>query len=181
MQPKTELNDRVLWFDGVNEVLADLVPRLLLMETPVNRIVVREPNEDVNLFNLINDEQIENSKTDIAQLDMSWNIPPQYRDMDLSAHMAKTLEQFSLDKNLDNSEYLTYSSRLNDELRIIRQHDVESLFKTLVYVVDTFRRDGIVWGVGRGSSCASLVLFLIGLHKVDPIKFGIPLSEFFHS
>ena len=181
MDPRTELNDRVLWFDGVNEVLADLVPRLLLMEVPISKIVVREPNDDVNLFNLINDEQIENTKTDIGQLDKSWNIPPQYRDMDLSAHMAKALEQFSLDKNLNSSEYQVYSSRLNDEMRIIQEHGVESLFKTLIYVVDTFRRDGIVWGVGRGSSCASLVLFLAGLHKVDPVKYNIPMSEFFHS
>jgi DNA polymerase III alpha subunit len=33
--------------------------------------------------------------------------------------------------------------------------------------------------VGRGSSVASYVLFLIGVHKIDPIKYELPIEEFF--
>ena len=52
--------------------------------------------------------------------------------------------------------------------------------KTVIFIVDTFKEAGIVWGVGRGSSCASYILFLLGLHLVDPIKFDISMDEFFH-
>lgn len=37
--------------------------------------------------------------------------------------------------------------------------------------------DGVVVGVGRGSACASYVLFLLGVHDVDPIKYDISFSE----
>jgi DNA polymerase III alpha subunit len=47
------------------------------------------------------------------------------------------------------------------------------------YIVDTLRANNVVWGVGRGSSVASYVLHLIGVHKVDSIKYNIPIEEFF--
>jgi len=47
------------------------------------------------------------------------------------------------------------------------------------YVVDTLRENQIVWGVGRGSSVASYVLYLIGVHKIDSIKYKLPIEEFF--
>jgi DNA polymerase III alpha subunit len=47
------------------------------------------------------------------------------------------------------------------------------------YLVDTLRKNKIIWGVGRGSSVASYVLYLIGVHKVDSIKYNLPIEEFF--
>jgi DNA polymerase III alpha subunit len=47
------------------------------------------------------------------------------------------------------------------------------------YIVDTLRANNVVWGVGRGSSVASYVLHIIGVHKIDPIKYNIPIEEFF--
>jgi DNA polymerase III alpha subunit len=49
----------------------------------------------------------------------------------------------------------------------------------MVYIIDTLRKNNIVWGVGRGSSVASYVLFLLGVHRVDSVKYDIPLNEFF--
>ena len=34
-----------------------------------------------------------------------------------------------------------------------------------------------VVGVGRGSACASYVMFLLGMHDIDPIKYKIEFSE----
>jgi DNA polymerase III alpha subunit len=47
------------------------------------------------------------------------------------------------------------------------------------YIVDTLRANNIVWGVGRGSSVASYVLFIIGVHKIDSVKYKLPINEFF--
>jgi len=47
------------------------------------------------------------------------------------------------------------------------------------YVVDTLRSNSIVWGVGRGSSVASYVLFIIGVHKIDSVKYKLAINEFF--
>jgi DNA polymerase III alpha subunit len=45
-------------------------------------------------------------------------------------------------------------------------------------MVDTFREEKIVWGVGRGSSVASYVLYLLGVHKVDSLKYNLNVDEF---
>jgi DNA polymerase III alpha subunit len=175
---KTELNNRALWFDGTSEVSAELVPELLLAEVPLNRIVVTVDNDDVIQFNLINDEQILSKKIENDPLDLSWNVPAQYMEMDLCEYIASLLQDFI--KGKPEELQVKYINRVTAELHEIRSRNIEPLFKTLIYVVGSFKAAGTVWGVGRGSSCASLVLHLIGLHAVDPIKYGIPLSEFFH-
>ena len=53
------------------------------------------------------------------------------------------------------------------------------VLKTMKYVVDTLRANNVVWGVGRGSSVASYVLFIIGVHKIDSVKYKLPINEFF--
>ena len=53
------------------------------------------------------------------------------------------------------------------------------VLKAMKYIVDTLRANNVVWGVGRGSSVASYVLHIIGVHKIDSIKYNIPIEEFF--
>ena len=52
------------------------------------------------------------------------------------------------------------------------------LLRWLKYFVDTMRSNNLTWGVGRGSSVASYVLYLLGVHKVDSIKYKLDLKEF---
>ena len=44
-------------------------------------------------------------------------------------------------------------------------------------LVDRFRKDNVVWGVGRGSSCASYIMYLLDVNAVNPLKHNIPFSE----
>jgi DNA polymerase III alpha subunit len=46
-------------------------------------------------------------------------------------------------------------------------------------MVDVMSEKSLVWGVGRGSSTASYVLYLIGVHSINSIKYDIPIEEFF--
>jgi DNA polymerase III alpha subunit len=74
----------------------------------------------------------------------------------------------------------TYNyDRLLKEITLFQKHDMIPVLRAMKYVVDTLRSNGVVWGVGRGSSVASYVLHLIGVHKIDPIKYDIPIEEFF--
>jgi DNA polymerase III alpha subunit len=68
--------------------------------------------------------------------------------------------------------------RLVEELEEFRARNMLPLLKVLKYLVDTFRKNNIVWGVGRGSSVASYALFLIGIHKIDSIKYNLDWHEF---
>jgi len=69
--------------------------------------------------------------------------------------------------------------RVVEELRLFAKYDMISVLKTMKYVVDTLRANNVVWGVGRGSSVASYVLFIIGVHKIDSVKYKLPINEFF--
>jgi DNA polymerase-3 subunit alpha len=69
--------------------------------------------------------------------------------------------------------------RVSQELDLYTKHGMLDLLYVMQYIVDTLRQNNIVWGVGRGSSVASYVLFLIGVHKIDPIKYELPIDEFF--
>ncbi len=69
--------------------------------------------------------------------------------------------------------------RVSQELELFIKHGMYDVLHVMKYIVDTLRANNIVWGVGRGSSVASYVLHLIGVHKIDSIKYNIPIEEFF--
>ena len=70
------------------------------------------------------------------------------------------------------------TDRVSQELQLFIQHGMLDLLFYLKYLVDTMRENNIVWGVGRGSSVASYVLYLIGVHKIDSIKYKLDIHEF---
>jgi DNA polymerase III alpha subunit len=95
----------------------------------------------------------------------NWFMPEEYKNMDI--------EEF-LVHNCPEQNY----SRLVQELELFRQHNMIEVLKYLKYLVDTMRKNKIVWGVGRGSSVASYCLFLIGVHKIDSVKYNLDITEF---
>jgi DNA polymerase III alpha subunit len=70
-------------------------------------------------------------------------------------------------------------SRVTQELELFIKHNMFDLLHYLKYLVDTMRQHNIVWGVGRGSSVSSYVLYLIGIHKIDSLKYKLNIEEFF--
>ena len=70
-------------------------------------------------------------------------------------------------------------NRVDQELELYVKNGMIDLLHVMKYIVDTLRANNVVWGVGRGSSVASYVLHLIGVHKIDSVKYNIPIEEFF--
>lgn len=68
--------------------------------------------------------------------------------------------------------------RIDKELHLFIQHGMFDLLFYLKYLVDTMREHNIVWGVGRGSSVSSYVLYLIGVHKINSILYELDINEF---
>lgn len=96
----------------------------------------------------------------------NWRIPNEYKEMDIENYLVEQCPE----KNYQ---------RLMDELALYKKHDMLIVLKTMKYIVDTLRKNNLVWGVGRGSSVASYCLYLLGVHKVDSVKYNIPVEEFF--
>ncbi|MDB2315550.1 hypothetical protein N9V27_01090 [bacterium] len=96
-----------------------------------------------------------------------WNMPEKYHNIDLEQYFAEkvyTTEQIN---------------RVITELGLFRKNEMETMLKFMIYLVDIMKEKNIVWGVGRGSSVSCYLLFLVGLHSVDSIKYNLDMKEFF--
>lgn len=95
-----------------------------------------------------------------------WYMPSEYQEMDIASLL---LDQCDTDAKLQ---------RVGQELLLYQERDMFSLLRYLKYFVDTMRKHNVVWGVGRGSSVASYVLYLIGVHKIDSMYYDLDITEF---
>ena len=68
--------------------------------------------------------------------------------------------------------------RVNQELELFHKHGMIDLLYYLKYLVDTMRSNNIVWGVGRGSSVASYVLYKLKVHRIDSLYYNLDIEEF---
>jgi DNA polymerase III alpha subunit len=120
-----------------------------------------------NKFQSIDQYQLPSVPVEQFDADMQkhWFMPEDYYPnlVEMLYGLCKTPEQ---------------QDRVSEELELFIQHGMMDLLFYLKYLVDTMRSNNIVWGVGRGSSVASYVLYLLGVHKVDSIKYGLDIREF---
>lgn len=137
-------------------------------------MLVEERTSDIlNLETAIGFNFLEPYKThfEVADYDMAcqsiWNMPDEYRAMDI--------EQWVRDQGPPWDPNFT---RIEEELAAYKARDMLDLLRWLKYFVDTCSKEQVLWGLGRGSSVASYVLYLIGVHNIDPIKYNLDWQEF---
>ena len=99
-------------------------------------------------------------------LQKNWRMPVEYKDIDIAEYVL----------GLCKAEHEL--QRVGQELLLYQERDLFNLLRYLKYLVDTLRKNNVVWGVGRGSSVASYVLFLIGVHKIDSLYYNLDIEEF---
>ena len=97
----------------------------------------------------------------------NWNMPQEYKELDIYNYL--------LDLCPDEIPYMT---RVCYELAEFEKRGMYPVLKFLKYLVDTCKENGVVLGVGRGSSVASYCLYLLGVHRIDSIKYELDIKEF---
>jgi DNA polymerase III alpha subunit len=103
----------------------------------------------------------------IDMRDRNWFTPDDYTDIDLYQYvMSRCVGE-------------TQISRAKEELAIVESLNAEHIFKHLIYLVDQWRSQDLVWGVGRGSSVSCFLLFVIGVNKINPLDYDLDHHEFF--
>lgn len=68
--------------------------------------------------------------------------------------------------------------RVNQEYQLFEERDLIMLLRLFIFLVDYMREKKFVWGVGRGSSVSSYILYLIGVHKVDSLKYDLDIRDY---
>ena len=96
----------------------------------------------------------------------NWHMPDKYYQINVL--------QWLLDKCQSDEEKM----RVQMEYDLFEKKQFIRVLQFLIYFVDTLRANNIVWGVGRGSSVASFCLFLIGVHKINPMLYNLDITEF---
>ncbi len=150
----------------------------LLYQNPdldLARILVTDPlkyNNAVKDFyaDLPTLEQYRSQDITVEQFDKKnqsrWSMPKEYLSMDIA--------QWVLDQCRTQEEL----QRVGKELLLYQERELFPLLKQLKYMIDTWRENNIVWGVGRGSSVASYVLYLIGVHRINSMYYDLDIEEF---
>ncbi len=152
-------------------------------------MVLCDPSDDIDRFNTAMEEQGLPTLTKYVPLDVDektfdgvcqseWFMPEEYKNLDIHKWCkAKLMEQLQT-TSYGTTELSTERLRIDDEINAFTERGMLDVLRYMVYLVDFMRKNNIVWGVGRGSSVASYVLYLIGIHKINPIQYGLDWHEF---
>ena len=163
----------------------DIYGRQVLTETDICEAFLRNP--DLVIKNAISETEIkfdeslelenipeistfvELTKT-VNGYDMTnqrnWYMPQEYLNFDIAKYV---LDLCATEEELQ---------RVGQELLLYQERDLFPLLRYCKYLVDVMRNNNIVWGVGRGSSVASYVLFLIGIHRINSLHYDLSIDEF---
>ena len=167
----------------------DLVDMIYSGHVDKCHVVLCNPSDDIDKFNAAMREQYLPELTTYIPLDVDqktfdgalqseWFMPEEYKNMDITVYLfAKLAEKLQVEPN-DELRHTEEWKRVTEEWKAFLERGMTDLLRYMVYLVDYMRENNIVWGVGRGSSVASYVLYLIGVHKINSIQFDLDWREF---
>jgi DNA polymerase III alpha subunit len=156
----------------------DLIDMIYSGHVDKVHVVLCDANDDVDKFNAAMEEQGFDKLQKYIPLDVDqktfdgvcqgeWFMPDEYKALDVYS--------FVMNKAGDD---LAELERVEEELAQFKVRRMNNLLRYMIYLVDFMRENNIVWGVGRGSSVASYVLYLIGVHRINSIQFDLDWREF---
>lgn len=166
------------WIDdyGVVVFREQGIMELLYRDRSIKGIVV-ESSRGTELFNELAETYDKSKFTTYAKstttvkefdkdLKNTWIVPVEYQTMDIKQYL---LAKCITDEEMDRVQY---------ELDLFEEREMLPLLNLVLWLVNVFRANDIIWGIGRGSSVSSYCLYLIGLNKINPLDFDLDIEEF---
>ena len=95
----------------------------------------------------------------------NWHMPEEYKQLDIKNYILNLCPKENTDRCIV-------------EFDEFKKRGMLPMLKFLVYMVDQLKKHNILWGVGRGSSVSSYILYLIGIHRIDSVKYNLDYKEF---
>lgn len=140
--------------------------------------VIVDPSVDIEKIALIMEDPgclltwtfPENRNISVPEFDAmqqsNWHMPESYKQLDIAEHV---LGLCTKEAELQ---------RCGEELLLYQEHGLFDLLRYLKYLVDVMKENHVIWGVGRGSSVASYVLYKLGVHRIDSMFYDLDPREF---
>ena len=95
-----------------------------------------------------------------------WLMPDQYKNLDIAEYVLGLCESEAA------------LQRVGEELLLYQARDLFDLLRYLKFLTDIMQENNLIWGVGRGSSVASYVLYLLNVHRIDSLHYNLDIAEF---
>ena len=167
----------------------DLIDMIYTGHADKVHVVLCDASDDVDKFNEAMEEQGMSPLQKYIPLDVDqktfdgvcqgeWFMPDKYKTLNVLNWLQANLMEKLQDPDDNNILTTKEWARVSEEYEQYRLRGMIDLLRYMVYLVDFMRENDIVWGVGRGSSVASYVLYLIGVHKINSIQFDLDWREF---
>lgn len=110
--------------------------------------------------------KIKNLPDTLEEASSNWEMPVKYKELDIDLYFAEKVTT------------VIEAQRVAEELALFRERGLEPMLRFMIFLVDLMKENNIIWGVGRGSSVSSFLLYLVGLHQINPIKYNLGIEEF---
>lgn len=165
----------------------DAYYRRVFSEKELCEVLYENPNESLKDYKLTNNQQyqqaIKQNYSSIEPIEMlseiavdvnewhkqnqsTWHMPDEYKNFNIA--------EWVLSKCNNDEEV----QRCGEELLEYAKRDMLDMLCYLKYLVDNMTENSIVWGVGRGSSVSSFVLYKIGVHRINSLYYDLNFNEF---
>ena len=175
------------WTLGSNINMRDQYGQVYLNEEEAMKLVYSNPRIDLSTITIDDASKFNKAVEDLysnvpklkqyVPIDVSieefdknnqsnWFMPKEYIDFDIAKWV---LEQCNSDEELQ---------RAGKELMMFQERNLLPLLNFMYYLIQVMRENNIVWGVGRGSSVSSFVLYKIGINRINPMYYSLDFSEF---
>jgi DNA polymerase III alpha subunit len=162
-----DLSSRILLKNGISIVSVDEACKMLFDVGEIQEHIKVEQSNDTKKF-------IEKYGKDIC-FDGDIDVMASPKTF-ISEEQAETLKNKLINSERYNKKY---DDRFQKEFDFFFEDSIKLSFLFSVNkLIEQFEKDQIVWGVGRGSSCASLILYMLKIHDIDPVKYEIDFKEF---
>ena len=168
----------------------DLIDMIYSGHADKVHVVLCDSNDDIDKFNSAMESQGMSPLQKYIPLDVDqntfdsacqgeWFMPDEYKVYDLLSFFDVRVAQ-ETGHSISNLAYMETPeyARMKEELKEFQERGMIQLLRYMKYLVDYMRENNIVWGVGRGSSVASYILYLIGVHRINSIQYGLDWREF---
>lgn len=176
----TKLNGRNLWYDGTETVEPKYIEKRLENGISIKDVFVEEMTPDIETFNKLVPiaNRIKVKKPVNISYDFNWNIPEKYKTLDIVEYVINKFNILATKEKLSKVEREIRLLRLANELELYFEYNLLNVLSVMIYVIDTFKENNIVWGVGRGSSVSSYVLYVLEVHDIDSVKWELDITDF---
>lgn len=175
---KTDLKDRTLWFDGDSSFKGNNIVHLM---SKYDIKYVDELNDMIREYNKHVSKDREIKKKDHCDpIEVKWTVGNVKRDLELCILDIHEARMASRKVPVSDQEMVLREKRLVEELIKYKKRGLFDVLRTIIWIINKLYANGVVWGVGRGSSVSSYVLYAIGVHDVDSYAFGLSIDDFLH-